>query len=112
LFAAWNIRKGDASQRPLTGVALAWHLGYALTDGWIALSVLLYIVTGCFWLPVIWMQMRMRDLAEAAASKGLPLPPAYYRLFRTWFTFGFPAFAAVLGILWLMITRPAFRFFP
>jgi uncharacterized membrane protein len=58
------------------------------------------------------MQMRMRDLAEAAASKRLPLPPAYHRLFWTWFGFGFPAFAAVLGILWLMITRPAFRFFP
>ena len=55
--------------------------------------------------------MRMRDLAEAAASKGLPLPPAYHRLFWTWFAFGFPAFAAVLSILWLMITRPAFRLF-
>jgi uncharacterized membrane protein len=68
-------------------------------------------VTGCFWLPVVWMQMRMRDLAEAAASKGLPLPPAYHRLFWAWCAFGFPAFAAVLGILWLMITRPAFRLF-
>jgi uncharacterized membrane protein len=44
-------------------------------------------------------------------SKGLPLPPAYHRLFWAWFAFGFPAFAAVLGILWLMITRPAFRLF-
>ena len=98
--------------QPITGVALAWHIGYSLTDGWLALSILLYIATGCFWLPVVWMQMRMRDLAEAAASKRLPLPPAYHRLFWTWFGFGFPAFAAVLGILWLMITRPAFRFFP
>jgi uncharacterized membrane protein len=87
--------------QPLTGVALAWHLGYSLTDGWILLSIFLYIVTGCFWLPVLWMQMRTRDLAKAAASKGLPLPPAYHRLFRTWFAFGFPAFAAVLAILWL-----------
>jgi uncharacterized membrane protein len=97
--------------QPVTGIALAWHVGYSLTNGWIALSILLYIVTGCFWLPVVWMQMRMRDLAEAAASKGLPLPPAYHRLFWTWFAFGFPAFAAVLSILWLMITRPAFRLF-
>ena len=98
--------------QPITGVALAWHLGYSLMDGWIVLSILLYIVTGCFWLPVIWMQMRMRDLAKAAASNALPLPAAYHRLFWIWFAFGFPAFAAVLGILWLMITRPAFRFFP
>jgi uncharacterized membrane protein len=97
--------------QPITGIALAWHVGYSLTDGWIVLSILLYIVTGCFWLLVVWMQMRMRDLAEAAASKGLPLPLAYHRLFWAWFAFGFPAFAAVLGILWLMITRPAFRLF-
>ncbi|MER8371030.1 DUF2269 family protein, partial [Mesorhizobium sp. M1378] len=29
------------------------------------------------------------------------------RLFWLWFAFGFPAFAAVLGIFWLMIVRPA-----
>jgi uncharacterized membrane protein len=97
--------------QPITGVALAWHIGHSLTEGWLALSILLYIATGCFWLAVVWMQMRMRDLAEAAASKRLPLPPAYHRLFWTWLGFGFPAFAAVLGILWLMITRPAFRLF-
>lgn len=57
--------------QPITGIALAWYVGYSLTDGWIVLSILLYIVTGCFWLPVVWMQLRMRDLAEAAASKGL-----------------------------------------
>jgi uncharacterized membrane protein len=30
----------------------------------------------------------------------------YHRLFWWWFAFGFPAFAAVLGIFWLMIARP------
>ena len=30
----------------------------------------------------------------------------YHRLFRLWFAFGFPAFAAVLAIFWLMIARP------
>lgn len=93
--------------QPLTGVALAWHVGYSLGEGWIVLSVLLYLFTGAFWLPVVWMQMRMRDLARSAAAKGTPLPRAYHRLFRTWFAFGFPAFAAVLAIFWLMITRPA-----
>jgi uncharacterized membrane protein len=50
--------------------------------------------------------MRMRDLAAAAAHEGRPLPPEYHRLFRLWFAFGFPAFAAVLAIFWLMIARP------
>ncbi|TIS27753.1 MAG: DUF2269 family protein, partial [Mesorhizobium sp.] len=52
--------------QPITGVALAWLVGYSLWDGWIALSILLYVVTGVFWLPVVWMQMEMRDLALAA----------------------------------------------
>ena len=92
--------------QPVTGVLLARTAGHSLWDGWIVLSILLYILTGAFWLPVVWMQMRMRNLAEAAALNEQPLPPAYHRLFRTWFAFGFPAFAAVLTIFWLMITRP------
>ncbi|TIO20507.1 MAG: DUF2269 family protein [Mesorhizobium sp.] len=97
--------------QPITGVALAWLVGYSLWDGWIALSILLYVVTGVFWLPVVWMQMEMRDLALAAAKAGQLLPPRYHRLFRLWFVFGFPAFGAVAAILWLMITRPAIEWF-
>jgi uncharacterized membrane protein len=93
--------------QPVTGTLLAWQAGYSLWDGWIAWSIALYLVTGAFWLPVVWMQVRMRDLAAAAAQLGEPLPPAYHRLFRWWFAFGFPAFAAVLAIFWLMIARPA-----
>ena len=92
--------------QPVTGVALTWHVGYSLWDGWILLSIMLYILTGAFWLPVVWIQMRMRDLAEAAAGDNRPLPAAYHRLFRTWFACGFPAFGAVLAIVWLMIARP------
>jgi uncharacterized membrane protein len=92
--------------QPITGYLLAREVGYSLWDGWILLSIILYIVTGIFWLPVVWMQARMRDLARAAVKAGGPLPSAYHRLFAWWFAFGFPAFAAVLGIFWLMIARP------
>ena len=92
--------------QPITGMALVWNVGYSLDDGWIVLSIILYLVTGAFWLPVVWMQMRMRVLAEKAAAEGQPLPPAYHKLFWAWFAFGFPAFASVAGIFWLMIARP------
>ena len=97
--------------QPVTGVALAWHMGWSLREGWIALSILLYLFTGAFWLPVVWMQMRMRDLAIAAAASGQPLPDAYHRLFWWWFAFGFPAFGAVLAIFWLMIAKPQISVF-
>ena len=92
--------------QPITGVLLAWAAGHSLAEGWIVLSTLLYLFTGAFWLPVVWMQRRMRDLAATAAQEGGPLSPEYHRLFRLWFAFGFPAFAAVLAIFWLMIARP------
>jgi uncharacterized membrane protein len=93
--------------QPVTGIALAWHMGWSLWEGWIALSIGLYFVTGAFWLPVVWMQMRMRDLAAEAAAIGQPLPPQYHQLFWWWFAFGFPAFGAVIAIFWLMIAKPS-----
>lgn len=92
--------------QPVTGIALAWHMGYSLWDHWIALSILLYLVTGAFWLPVVWIQSQMRHEAETARDKGAALSQRYNRLFSIWFAFGFPAFAAVLAIFWLMIHRP------
>jgi uncharacterized membrane protein len=93
--------------QPVTGVLLAQKMNYPLTEGWIVLSIALYVITGVFWLPVVWMQVRMRDLATAAAAAAKPLPQLYHRLFWLWFAFGFPAFGAVLAIFWLMIVRPA-----
>jgi uncharacterized membrane protein len=95
--------------QPVTGVLLARTVGYSLLDGWIVLSIGLYLLTGAFWLPVVWIQMRLRDLADAAAATDAPLPQSYHRLFRVWFWFGFPAFGAVLAIFWLMIARPDFE---
>jgi uncharacterized membrane protein len=92
--------------QPITGLLLAWTIGYPLGQGWILWSIILYLVTGAFWLPVVWMQMRMRALAVTSVKKGQPLPALYYKLFWTWFAFGFPAFAAVIAILWLMIAKP------
>lgn len=94
--------------QPVTGVALAHLLGWPLSEGWIVVSLALYVVTGLFWLPVVWIQIRMRNLAIEAVCAGKPLPPRYHQLFRIWFVCGVPAFAAVLAILWLMLTKPHF----
>lgn len=92
--------------QPITGWLLAREAGYSMNEGWILASIILYIVTGLFWLPVVWMQTRMCQLAGMAASRNEPLPSQYFRLFRWWFAFGFPAFGAVMVIFWLMVTRP------
>lgn len=94
--------------QPITGFLLARELGWPLLSGWVGLSLVLYAIVGLFWLPVVWMQIRMRNLANQAVAQGTSLPDAYHRLYRWWFAFGFPAFAAVLAIVWLMLTRPSF----
>jgi len=94
--------------QPVTGILLAREVGWALTEGWVVLSLVLYVLTGLFWLPVVWIQIVLRDLARQAMAEGAALPKSYFRLFRIWFICGFPAFLAVMAILWLMLARPAF----
>jgi uncharacterized membrane protein len=97
--------------QPVTGYALAKMIGWPLEEGWIALSLVLYVFTGLFWLPVVWIQIRLRDLARTAAAARTPLPAAYHRLYRIWFACGFPAFFAVIAILWLMLNKPSITLF-
>ncbi len=97
-----------AVAQPITGALLAHRMGWPLTEGWIVLSFALYLFVGACWLPVVWIQTRMRDLALAAEREAGALPDAYQRLFRIWFALGIPAFLAMLAILWLMLARPAF----
>ena len=92
--------------QPITGATLASLAGYPLLSGWIGLSLVLYGVTGLCWLPVVWIQIRLRGLAIQAVTTGAPLPERYFRLFNLWFVLGFPAFAAVLAIVWLMVVKP------
>jgi uncharacterized membrane protein len=92
--------------QPVTGVLLARELGLPLTESWLLVSFALYVVAGAFWLPVVWMQRRMRDIAATAMAQGTPLPKDFHRLYRLWFLFGFPGFGAVFAILWLMIAKP------
>lgn len=92
--------------QPITGLLLAHRAGIPVLEGWVGWSIVLYLLIGALWLPVVGMQVRMRDMAVAAAARNEALPPAYHRLFRTWFAFGVPAFVAIMGILWLMVAKP------
>ena len=93
--------------QPLTGIALASAMGYPLASAWIVASFALYLVVGACWIPVVFIQLRLRALAEKAALEGAPLGEEFHRLARRWFLLGWPAFIAVGAIYWLMIARPA-----
>jgi uncharacterized membrane protein len=94
--------------QPLSGGFLMALSATTLAERWLVTSLGLYVVAGLFWIPVIFMQIEMRDLARTAVARQAPLPPRYFALFRRWLGFGIPGFGSVMIILWLMIAKPNF----
>jgi uncharacterized membrane protein len=92
--------------QPVTGAALAAVTGFPLSEPWIVCSIVLYLLVGACWLPVVLIQIKLRDLARTARDAGTPLPAPYHRLFRVWLMLGWPAFAGVIAIFVLMIAKP------
>lgn len=90
-----------------TGLWLVHLLGLPLTVFWVKTALVLFFVVGACWLPVLWLQVRARDLARQAVETDAPLPVAYHRIMRWWFWLGWPAFISVLAIFWLMVMKPA-----
>jgi uncharacterized membrane protein len=94
--------------QPVTGGFLMMLTAVPVTEHWLIASLGLYAVAGLFWVPVIFMQIEMRNLARVAEATGQTLPPRYFVLFRRWFWSGIPGFGSVMTILWLMIAKPEF----
>ncbi len=93
--------------QPLSGAYLAHLAGMPLTTPWILWSFGLYLLAGACWLPVVWLQWRMRDMARQAVRDGLPLPDAYWRYLKIWVALGIPAFVALVAVFYLMVAKPA-----
>jgi len=106
VIADWLFTATTAIIQPATGFYMIHLAGYPFHSKWIMWSVALYVLAGACWLPVVWIQMRLRDLAAEAARTDTPLPPQYWRLFKTWIALGVPAFAAFIIIFWLMVAKP------
>ncbi|WP_312136683.1 DUF2269 domain-containing protein [Brevundimonas sp.] len=94
--------------QPISGLGLIHLQGYSLTEPWLMAAYGLYVLIGICWLPVVWIQMELAKMAKQAQAEGEALPPRYFGLFRIWFILGWPAFAGVIGIYWLMVAKPVF----
>ena len=108
VLADWIFTTPAVIVQPVTGFAMAYHAGYPMFGGWIAYATCLYLLAGACWLPVVWLQLRMRDLARTADARGSPLPAQYWAYARLWFWLGIPAFTALLAVFWLMVSKPSF----
>jgi uncharacterized membrane protein len=107
VLADWIFTSVSGVVQPLSGFYLVWLAGYSWHSGWIMWSLALYLLAGACWLPVVWIQLRMRDLALAAARDGAAeLPAQYWRYLRLWVALGIPAFSALVIVFWLMVAKP------
>lgn len=92
--------------QPLTGIALIHMIGYDWTDLWLMLTYGIYIIAGVCWLPVVWIQIQLKNMLTEAVENGTELPPRYYKLFKTWFLLGWPAFTGLVIVFFLMVIKP------
>lgn len=106
VIADWLFTATTMVLQPLSGYYLIRLTGIPLTSRWIAWSFALYVIAALCWLPVVWLQIRMRDLAILAAAGAQELPARYWALRRVWFALGVPALLAFLAIFYLMIAKP------
>jgi uncharacterized membrane protein len=103
VLADWLFTTPAVLFQPLSGMLLAAQMGYEFDAVWLLATYLLYELTGLCWLPVVVLQIRMRDLAETALAGGTALPADYRRYARIWLWLGVPAFFAMLAITPLMV---------
>lgn len=107
VLADWLFTTPAVIVQFVSGVLLIQLIGWPWSQPWLLLALVLFVFVGLCWLPVVWIQLRVRALAEAAHRHGEALPPRYHRLMRWWFALGWPAFIGVIAIFWLMLRKPA-----
>lgn len=105
--ADWWFTTPTVIIQPVTGYMMMRLAGYPMESRWIMWSLMLYALAGLCWLPVVWLQLKMRDMAALAVAGGTPLPARYWRYEKIWTALGFPAFAALIVVYWLMVHKPA-----
>jgi uncharacterized membrane protein len=92
--------------QPLTGFWLIAIAGHNLFAPWLVATYALYLLALACWLPVVWLQLRIRDMF-AAQVRGEPVDAARLQcFFRWWFALGWPAFIALVIVFWLMVSKP------
>jgi uncharacterized membrane protein len=107
VVADWAFTTPTIILQPLTGFYLIHLAGFPLASTWIVASTALYVLAGVCWLPVVWMQIRMRDIARQSAAASTELPDRYWRYLRWWVALGIIAFLALVAAFYLMVAKPA-----
>lgn len=101
--ADWWFTTPSVIIQPITGILMAGQISMSLTDSWVIQTIVLYVLTGLCWLPVVYLQIQMREIANRSLLEGKPLPEKYHYYSKIWMWLGVPAFFAMLGITTMMV---------
>jgi len=106
VLADWLFTTPTIIIQPITGILMVLMLGYSFTESWILLSIVLYFFAGACWLPVVVLQIRMRNISNEAALNNTSLPDLYWKQATIWFWLGIPAFISIVTVFFLMTNKP------
>lgn len=104
--ADWLFTTPTVIIQPITGFWMIHLTGMSLQQTWLWLTIGLYLLAGACWLPVVILQIRMRDQADVCLQDNKPLPESYSKQLRTWIALGVPAFVAMMAVTALMVIKP------
>jgi uncharacterized membrane protein len=107
VLADWLFTTPTIIIQPATGLYMVHLAGFPLSSAWLLWSIVLYFVAGAAWLPVVWIQVQMRNMARTAAASGAALPSRYWMFLRWWVALGCVAFVALVVVFYLMVIKPA-----
>jgi uncharacterized membrane protein len=105
ILADWVFTTPAAIIQPVTGWLLMRELGWSFESRWFLAVVLLYVLVGICWVPVVVIQYRLRRFADSVAAFS-ELPVEYHASMRSWTALGVLAFFAMFGLFALMIFKP------
>jgi uncharacterized membrane protein len=110
IVADWVFTAPAVIVQFISGLLLMQLLGYSYTSFWFISVISLFILIGCCWIPVVWIQYKLRSLAEGlVVSEGCHyelLESKFRSWMRAWILLGIPAFISIIMILYLMIFKP------
>lgn len=105
VLADWLFTMPAVVLQFVTGVLLMMRMGYSFHSAWFIWVISLYAFIGACWIPVLFIQYRLRRLAVSSLAAGV-LDDQFRWLMRVWTVLGVFAFSAILVIFWLMVFKP------
>ncbi len=100
VIADWVFTTPAVVVQLVTGLWLTSKLNIAFDSSWFIAIISLYALVGLCWIPVVWIQIRIRNLIGDGSAR-----EDYKSLMRAWVALGVPAFSAIIVIFYPMVSK-------